>query len=150
MRRMMPGLAVIVLAAVLLSGCATSAGKGAGIGAAGGSLLGAGLGALIGHQSGHTGEGAAIGALSGAALGGGAGYAVGKGMDKNREQDAAINQAVLDANTVTVNIRNSDGSFTPVRLVRQGTTWVGPQGEFYTAIPTEEQLRQRYADRGLR
>lgn len=138
MRRMMPVLAVVVLGAVFLSGCATSAGKGAGIGAIGGSLLGAGAGAIIGHQSGHAAEGAAIGAVSGAAVGGGTGYAVGKRMDSKKEQ------AARDAGAVTINVHNSDGSFIPVKLVRKDNAWVGPQGEFYLKIPTEKQLRKRY------
>jgi len=82
--------------------------------------------------------------VSGCATAAGAGYAVGSGIDRNRQQDAAINQAQQDANTTIINIRNSNGSVTPVRLVRQGNIWIGPRGEQYLNLPTEEQLRPVY------
>lgn len=46
--------------------------------------------------------------------------------------------------TVTINIPNYNGSFTPVTLVKRSNGFVGPQGEFYPDRPTVEQLRVLY------
>jgi len=48
------------------------------------------------------------------------------------------------AQTITVNIPNRSGSFTPVTLVRQGEGYVGPQGEYNAGNPTVEQLKVLY------
>jgi uncharacterized protein YcfJ len=63
---------LLVLSAILISGCTTTQ-----KGAATGSAVGAGLGAIIGHQSGDTAKGAAVGA----AAGGLGGALVGEQMD---------------------------------------------------------------------
>ena len=141
------GTALVV--GLAFTGCATSqnggpssAAKTGGLGA----LAGAGLGAVIGHQSGHTAEGAAIGA----AAGGGGGYVLGNEKDKAQTQadvqaaQAQANQASIQANTVIINVRNSNGSITPITLTRQGNIYVGPKGEQYTTLPTEEQLKTVY------
>ena len=136
---------VLLLTASLgLTGCATA---GAGSrqtnravgGALLGSLAGAGLGAVIGHQSGETGEGAAIGAAAGA-LGG---YVLGNEQDKAGLQ-AQTDAALQTVNTVVVNVKNTNGSITPVSLRRQGNLYVGPKGEIYTGVPSEDQLRPIY------
>ena len=143
------GVAIIVGLAV--TGCATSndsgGGPSSGAKTAGlGTLAGAGLGAIIGHQSGHTAEGAVIGG----ALGAGGGYIVGNEKDKAEMQgqvnaaQAQANAAQAAANTVVINVKNSNGSITPVTLTRQGNIYVGPKGEQYTTLPTEEQLKQVY------
>ena len=141
------GIALVV--GLAFTGCATSqnggpssAAKTGGLGA----LAGAGLGAVIGHQSGHTAEGAAIGA----AAGGVGGYVLGNEKDKAQTQvdvqaaQAQANQASIQANTVIINVHNSNGSITPITLTRQGNIYVGPKGEQYTALPTEEQLKTVY------
>ena len=46
--------------------------------------------------------------------------------------------------TVTINIPNSDGSYTVVTLVKHGDGYTGPQGEYYSGHPTVEQLRILY------
>lgn len=141
----------VVAVGLAFSGCATSkdAGGGASSGAktAGlGALAGAGLGAIIGHQSGHTAEGAAIGG----ALGAGGGYVIGNEKDKAQTQEdlaatrAQANAAAAAANTVVINVHNSNGSITPITLTRQGNVYVGPKGEQYTTLPTEEQLKGVY------
>jgi len=135
------GVAIIFGAGLLLSGCATSAQRDAGVGALLGSALGAGTGALIAEDHG---KGAIVGGVAGAAAGGLLGHEIGKAKDRDRAQDAAINQATRDANTVTINVPNNDGSFTPVQIVRRGNVWYGPQGEMYTSLPTPEQLKRRY------
>ena len=49
------------------------------------------------------------------------------------------------AGSVTINVPNSNGSYTPVTLVRRGSGYVGPQGEYYPEHPTVDQLRALYA-----
>lgn len=43
-----------------------------------------------------------------------------------------------------INVPNPDGSFTPVKLIKSGVGYIGPQGEFYPEHPTVEQLRVLY------
>jgi hypothetical protein len=47
----------------------------------------------------------------------------------------------------TVWLNNDNGSQTPITLTPSGTGFVGPSGEFYPTMPTEDQLRAQY---GLR
>ena len=44
----------------------------------------------------------------------------------------------------TVNIPNTQGSYTPVVLKKSGTGFVGPQGEYYHEFPKVEQLMLMY------
>jgi hypothetical protein len=46
--------------------------------------------------------------------------------------------------TITVWITNSNGSMTSIQLTREGSWYRGPRGEYYTSIPTNEQLRIAY------
>jgi hypothetical protein len=48
------------------------------------------------------------------------------------------------ASPVLVWIVNSNGSKTSVRLVRHGDWYIGPRGEYYDEMPTNEQLRTVY------
>ncbi|MEM8954648.1 MAG: hypothetical protein AAGD22_10895 [Verrucomicrobiota bacterium] len=107
-----------------------------------GALVGAGLGAGAGMILGNNvdglsrGEGAAIGAAVGGITGGVAG-----------NQQRQINQARAEsaaANTYVVNVRNRNGSVTPVTLNRVANGWQGPRGEIYSGMPTEDQLRGAY------
>ena len=121
-----------LLSGVLIAaGCATKGQTGALLGGA----AGAGLGQAFGGDTGST--------VAGGALGAGVGYIAGNEMDK---ADAAAERRMLSeqANTMTVNVRNSNGSTTPVRLRRVGDRWMGPNGEYYDSIPTQEQLRGLY------
>lgn len=54
--------------------------------------------------------------------------------------------AVVSEEAITsyVNVQNSNGSITPVRIRRLGNVWVGPRGEQYFAYPTVEQLKPVY------
>jgi hypothetical protein len=45
---------------------------------------------------------------------------------------------------ITVWITNSNGSMTSIQLTREGPWYRGPRGEYYTSIPTNEQLRAVY------
>ena len=130
---------IVSLSFVFVSGCETKAQTGAGIGA----LAGAGLGAIIGHQSGNAG----VGALIGGAAGAGGGYLIGNEGDKKdakEETQAQINAVRDEANTVVVNVANSNGSITPVILRRSGNVYIGPKGEQYTTLPTAENLKPIY------
>ena len=45
---------------------------------------------------------------------------------------------------LTVNVPNSDGTYTPVKLTPKNNGYTGPQGEYYEGHPTVEQLRVLY------
>ena len=45
---------------------------------------------------------------------------------------------------VTVWIDNENGSKTPVQLVKQGRSYIGPDGEYYPTMPTNDQLKAVY------
>ncbi len=60
-----------------------------------------------------------------------------------RYQSAACATPV-GGQTVVVNISNPNGSYTPVTLRQEGGFYVGPRGERYLRMPTEEQLSQVY------
>lgn len=123
-------VAVVSLGSLFVVGCESDAQTGA--------LLGAGIGAGIGALAGDT-----EGALIGAAVGGGAGYMLGNEGDKKKA--AADRDAIRqEINIVTVNVTNSNGSIIQVRLQKQGVGYVGPRGEYYPKMPTEEQLRPVY------
>lgn len=120
---------VVSLGLALVTGCESDAQTGAAIG----SLAGAGIGQLAGGDTEST--------LIGAAVGGGAGYMIGSEQDKKKAA-AEREQLRQEMNTVTINITNSNGSITPVRLRKQGVVYIGPRGETYPTLPTEEQLKQ--------
>ncbi|MDE2222880.1 MAG: hypothetical protein KGK03_07400 [Candidatus Omnitrophica bacterium] len=46
--------------------------------------------------------------------------------------------------TITINIPNSKGGYTPVILKKSGKGFVGPQGEFYSEFPKVSQLQTMY------
>ena len=146
---MTKGLLTVLVAAVVsvgllfAIGCESDAQTGA--------LIGAGAGAGIGQAIGHNTESTLIGG----AVGGGAGYMIGNESDKKktkaemeslRQQNMQMQQQSAqmqqEMSTVTVNIVNSNGSITPVTLRRQGVVYIGPRGETYTTLPTQEQLKQ--------
>ncbi len=126
-------LAVAVLSFGLLFfvGCQSDAQVGTAIGA----LAGAGIGQLAGGDTEAT--------LIGAAVGGAAGYMFGNEGDKAREQ---AERAYMreEMRTVAVNITNSNGSISQVRLKRHGVGYVGTRGEYYRQLPTEDELRPIY------
>ncbi|MFA5090006.1 MAG: DUF6515 family protein [Candidatus Omnitrophota bacterium] len=51
----------------------------------------------------------------------------------------------VSGETVTINVPNSNGSYTPVTLIKQKGGYIGPQGEYYLGHPTIEQLKVLYA-----
>ena len=122
---------VLSIGLAFLAGCESDAQTGA--------LVGSGVGAGIGQLAGRDTESTLIGA----AVGGGAGYMIGSEQDKKK---AAAERAALrqEINTVTVNITNSNGSISQVRLSRQGVGYVGPRGEYYDHLPTGDELKPIY------
>lgn len=124
-------LALATVAIVFTAGCETESQSSALLG----SAIGAGIGALAGGDT--------EGALIGAAIGGGVGYMAGSESEKKktRTEMASIR---AEQNVVPVWITNSNGSKIEVRLTRDGPGFRGPRGEYYTTMPTEEQLKQVY------
>jgi hypothetical protein len=51
-----------------------------------------------------------------------------------------------DGEAIVVNVPNSTGGFTPVRLTRSRDGYVGPQGEYYAGNPTVQQLKVLYGN----
>ena len=123
---------VVFLSVVfLLVGCATDAQTGA--------LAGGVLGAAAGQAIGGDTEGTLIGAGVGAA----GGYMIGNERDKARAaREREMNRQM--ATTHIVHVQNSNGSTTPITLRRVGGRWIGPNGEEYSSLPTEQQLRAMY------
>ena len=125
-------ITVAVSAGLLFAvGCESDAQTGAGLGA----LAGAGIGQLAGGDTEST--------LIGAAVGGGAGYMLGNEGDKKKTK-AEMNDIRQELNTVTVNITNSNGSISTVKLRKQGVGYIGPRGEYYDHLPTGEELQPIY------
>ncbi len=86
--------ALAVMAAMLMSGCASmsNTGKGAAIGGGGGAALGAVVGALIGKDA----KGAAIGAAIGGVVGASTGTIIGAKMDRQKKELEAIQGAQVE------------------------------------------------------
>jgi predicted small secreted protein len=96
MNRKWLAMAIVVLFAVSLAGCATDSGyydpaRSAGAGALGGAATGAALGAIIGAATGNAATGAWVGAAAGGVLGGvgGALYASHRNSEIRSSQAAA-------------------------------------------------------------
>jgi len=104
-----------------------------------GALLGTAAGAGVGQLAGGDTESTLIGA----AVGGGAGYILGSEQDKKKTK-AEIDSLRQEMNTVMVKVTNSNGSVIQVPLRKQGVGYVGPRGEYYDKLPTEDQLRPIY------
>jgi len=126
---------VISIALSFIAGCESDAQTDA--------LIGAGIGTAIGALAGGDGEAMAIGA----AAGGGIGYVVGSESDKKKATASTrseIDSLRAEQNTVTVWITNTNGSKVSVKLTKSGPNFLGPRGELYTSMPTEDQLRPVY------
>ncbi len=124
-------LASIALALACTAGCETDAQNTALLGGA----VGAGVGALAGGDT--------KGTLIGAAVGTAVGYGLGNEADKKKTR-GEIAAVRAEQNTVTVWITNSNGSQTPVKLLKNGPNYIGPGGEHYNGMPTEEDLKKLY------
>lgn len=132
-----------VVAGLMTAGCATpqyqqnpNTFNQAAIGAA----LGALAGGVIGNNS-HGAFGNREGMVAGAAIGALLGGTMGHQSDSANAQIGAVNEV---ASTTVINVQNSNGSYTPITLRRMGNQYVGPRGEYYSTLPTEQQLKVAY------
>lgn len=125
---------VLGLGLVFASGCKNKAQSGALIGTA----VGVGAGQLIGGNT--------AGTLIGAGAGAAGGYIIGNEMDKSdqKKQTQNAQAAQAEANVETVWVTNTNGSQIPVRLVKNGPGYIGPRGEHYPSMPTQDQLKTVY------
>ncbi len=127
---------MVVLMSVMLVFGGCEGGSNATTGAGLGGALGAGIGALAGGDTQST--------LIGAGLGAAVGGAIGADKD-NKETRAEIDSLRQEMNIVTVNIINSNGSISKIRLRKQGVGYVGPNGEYYGHLPAPSELEPIYA-----
>jgi len=101
------------------------------------ALWGALIGGIVGYQSDEPGEGAAIGAAI---------FGVGellKQSDRhNKEKEHKHKDECVEE--VVIEIRNSNGSITSVKFKKEDSIYIGPKGERYEQLPTEEQLKPVY------
>jgi hypothetical protein len=107
------------------------------------ALIGAGIGTAIGAIAG----GDSDDLLIGAAAGGGIGYLVGNENDKKKAEAARsreLDDIRYQQNTVTVWVKNTNGSMKDVVLTKSGPNFIGPRGERYSSLPTQDQLRPVY------
>ena len=99
------------------------------------ALFGALVGGIVGYQSDEPGEGAAVGAV---VLG------VGQLLHELDEANKEKERKEECAKQVVVEVHNDNGSITPIRLRKAGSDYIGPKGERYEELPTEEQLKPIY------
>ena len=106
------------------------------------TAVGAGAGALAGGIAGNNIDGISKteGAIAGAIVGG----LLGNQMGRQQDQINTMQGQIAQTNRTVVNVRNSNGSTTPVVLHRAGDRWQGPRGELYDNLPDEFQLRDVY------
>ena len=121
----------IIIAVVFIAGCESDAKTGAAIG----GLAGAAIGQAVGGNT--------EGTLIGAGVGAGAGYIIGNEQDKKKQKSTA-EELSNESNLVTVDITNSNGSVSQVKLRKEGSRYIGPKGEYYEQLPSEEVLRPVY------
>jgi hypothetical protein len=138
------GVITMVVALALGAGCETmQSGSATEKSTTGGVLLGAGLGAILGNNI-H-GLSSAEGAVAGALVGGLLGHSKGQQQDQLAAQQKELDQMTRAMNQTVIHVTNSNGSLTPVLLIKVGADqWRGPKGEIYTGLPTEAQLRTVY------
>ena len=91
----------------------------------------------MGYQSREEGEGAAVGAAL---------FGVGellRQIDNNSGQQKQGKYGNNDEikEIYIIQVHNSNGSITPVELTKQGNIYIGPKGEQYEKLPTEEDLK---------
>ena len=132
MNRKWLAMAIVVLFAVSLVGCATESGyydpgRSAGAGALGGAATGAALGAIIGAATGNAATGAWVGAAAGGVLGGVGGYLYAEHRNSETRSSQAAAQAYNyqgQGNVVSVdNVTASPGMASPGQQVMLGVNY---------------------------
>ena len=133
-----PIIVALIVSSLLLSGCNEELRMSDIYGA---SLGGALVGGIVGYQSHEEGEGAAIGAAI---------CGVGELLNqldnpKSKEKEHRDDDDDDDDNgckeIFVIQVHNSNGSLTPVEVEKRGDIYIGPKGEQYEQLPTEEQLK---------
>lgn len=134
---MSKNLVIILMVVIVSLGSAFVAGCGSGAQTASaiGALAGAGIGQLAGGDTEST--------LIGAAVGGGVGYILGNESDKKKAQAERVGLHE-EMNTVIVKVTNRNGSIIQVPMRKYGVGYLGTRGEYYSTLPTEDQLRLVY------
>ena len=135
-----PVIAVLIVSSMLLGGCNEGLRWSDIYGA---SLGGALVGGIVGYQSHEEGEGAAIGAAI---------CGVGELLsqlddheDKDRDHDNDYDDDDNGCKEIfVIQVHNSNGSITPIEVEKKGDIFIGPKGEQYEQLPTEEQLKPVY------
>jgi hypothetical protein len=69
------------------------------------------------------------------------GYVV---VEPNEGKPVSVQPAAENKKSVTVLIANSNGTSTTIMLIKKGSGYVGPEGEYYEAMPTMKQLKAVY------
>jgi len=59
---------------------------------------------------------------------------------------AAAEEAAKSGSFIVISIPKKEGGFIPVRLIKHGNGYIGPQGEFYAGHPTVDQLSALYGE----
>jgi hypothetical protein len=132
-----PFIVTLIASLMFLGGC------GEGMRASsiyGASLCGALVGAIVGHQSEEDGEGAAVGAVI---------FGVGELLNQldnleDKDKEHKDNDDNGRTEIYVIQVHNSNGSITPIEIEKRGNTFIGPKGEHYESLPTEEQLKPVY------
>jgi hypothetical protein len=132
-----PVIIALIASLMFLSGCGEGM-KASDIYSA--SLCGALVGGIVGYQSHEEGEGAAIGAAI---------FGVGELLDQldNLDGKEKEHKETGDSGRTeiyVIQVHNSNGSITPVEVEKKGDIFIGPKGEQYESLPTEEQLKPVY------
>ena len=133
-------IGIVGVGLILQTGCATAPTP-----SQTGTLLGAGggaaLGGVLGHNLGNSSSDRELGLAVGTLLGGLLGYQYGQ----QTEMQTQMNALQMRQFTTTMWVENSNGSRTPVQLRQtDGGQYVGPQGEYYPVVPTQQQLHRMY------
>jgi hypothetical protein len=139
-------LCISLAVTIIISASGCSGGKGSGSHIFNAAVIGGVIGGIIGHQSDETEAGIAVGATL---FGVGAALAE---MDKQHHtpsKEAHENMVKNDKaesirETYIIEIHNSNGSVTSVKIRRKGSVYIGPNDERYDELPTEEQLKPVY------
>lgn len=123
----------LVFITALSGGCAGMKGSEIYGKAIGGALIGG----IIGYQS----DEAEAGALMGAAI-----FGVGEFLHQADKLDKKeVKKSTNECEEkIFVDVHNSNGSVTPVQLKKKDDVYIGPKGERYEELPTEEQLKPIY------
>ena len=95
------------------------------------------IGGVIGALAGQLILGDTRGTLIGAAVGAGVGYVLTPKEDK--PQDVKVSEEFVE-----VQVTNSNGSVIFVGLKKKGAGYIGPKGEYYSSLPSAEQLKPIY------